>query len=94
MILSRKSSFSNIFSSSFNISLIPPPEALITGGTTLTLNPYILGIYVKFSVTCFCFLSLFFSIDILLQIHLNNIKTLSPGANILGVSGKNIKTNS
>ena len=93
MILSRKSSFSNIFSSSFNISLIPPPEALITGGTTLTLNPYILGIYVKFSVTCFCFLYLFFSID-RLQIHLNNIKTLSPGANILGVSGKNIKTNS
>ena len=36
----------------------------------------------------------FFSIDILLHIHLNNIKTLLPGANILGVPGKNIKRNS
>ena len=38
--------------------------------------------------------SSFFSIDILLRIHLNNIKTLSPGTNILGVPGKNIKINS
>ena len=36
----------------------------------------------------------FFAIDILLQIHLNNIKTLSPGTDILGVPGKNIKRNS
>ena len=37
---------------------------------------------------------LFFSIDILLHIHLSNIKTLSRGTNILGVPGKNIKRNS
>ena len=36
----------------------------------------------------------FFSIDILLHIHLNNIKALSPGMNILRVPGKNIKRNS
>ena len=37
--------------------------------------------------------SIFFSIVTLLHIHLNNIKALSPGTNILGVSGKNIKKN-
>ena len=36
----------------------------------------------------------FFFINILLHIHLNNIKTLSPGSNILGVPGKDIKRNS
>ena len=35
----------------------------------------------------------FFSIDILLRIHLNKIKTLLPGTNILRVPGKNIKRN-
>ena len=34
----------------------------------------------------------FFSTDILLHIHLNNIKTLSPGTNILGAAGKKHKT--
>ena len=38
-------------------------------------------------------LMLFFYIDILLYIHLNNIKTTSSGTNILGVPGKNIKRN-
>ena len=33
----------------------------------------------------------FFSIDMLLHIHLRNIKTLSAGTNKLGVPGKNIK---
>ena len=44
----------------------------------------------------YLFVSLFvFSIDILLlHIYLNNIKTLSPGTNILRVPGKNIKRNS
>ena len=36
----------------------------------------------------------FFSTGILLHTQLSNIKTLSPGTNILGVPGKNIKTNS
>ena len=34
---------------------------------------------------------IYFSIDILLHIHLNNLKSLSLGTNILGVLGKNIK---
>ena len=40
------------------------------------------------------FFILFFSIDILLHIHLSNIKTLSLGTNIMKVPGKNIKRNS
>ena len=40
---------------------------------------------------CLLFTLFVFSIDILLHIHLSNIKILSPGTNILGVPGKNIK---
>ena len=36
------------------------------------------------------YLGIVFFIDILLHIHLSNIKTLSPGANVLLVPGKNI----
>ena len=43
-ILSHKSPFSTIFSSSFNISLRPPPKALITSGKTLNLNPGFLSL--------------------------------------------------
>ena len=39
----------------------------------------------------YCVCIFFFSIDILLDIYLNNIKPLSPGTNILGAPGKNIK---
>ena len=39
-------------------------------------------------------LLLFFAIDMLLHIHLNNIKSLSPGTTILGGPAKNIKRNS
>ena len=35
----------------------------------------------------------FFSVDILLHTHLSNIETLSPGTNILGVPGENMKMN-
>ena len=43
----------------------------------------------------FCvWVCVFFSIDILLHMHLSNIKTLSRDTNILGVPGENIKRNS
>ena len=39
------------------------------------------------------YLGIVFFIDILLHVHLSNIKTLSPGANVLLVPGKNILKN-
>ena len=44
LILSYNSSFSKIFSSSFNISLRPPPKTLVTSGTTLNLSPGLLSL--------------------------------------------------
>ena len=72
-ILSHKSSFSNTFSSSFNITLIPPPKALITSGSTLTLNPGLLTLSYfecKLPVIGSLFQSLLFYIVFLQTCHI------------------------
>ena len=71
LILSHKSSFSNIFSSSFNISLRPPLKVLITSGTTLNLNPNLLSYFeCKLPVIGSLFQSLLFYIVLLRAYHI------------------------